>query len=192
MDDLIFQNNCNTLMDNIVFIHNTFGYDNLISILESGVLKLGSKVDKNQRKLSGGKPMDEIYMNLYFKNLKNLDSPCGLVFSSKLLKDYDITINAGWRGRTIIEIKKIDEVKEKEEKIISVKKFFENPKSILPENLVEILPKFMLHEVLFFDDIPIKDYLVGITDCGFTDEEKKNISKTLDKNKLCIDLFCEF
>jgi hypothetical protein len=42
----------------------------------------------------------------------------------------------------------------------------------------------MLHEVLFFEDIPIKDYLVGITNCGFTEEENDNIKKILDENKM--------
>ena len=180
------------LMDNVVFVHNTFGNDNLISILESGVLKLGSKVNENQRKLSGGKPMDEIYMSMYFKDLKNLDITCGLVFSSKLLKDYDLIVNAGWRGKTIINSKKTDEIEEKEEKINCAKNYFENPISILPENLVGILPKLMLHEVLFFEDIPIKDYLIGITDCGFTKEESEKIQNILQKNDLHIDFFYEF
>jgi hypothetical protein len=181
MDNLI---GGDKFLDNILFVHNTFGYDNLISILKSGVLKLGSKVEKERRKLSGGEPMDEIYMNIYFKDLKNLDNLYGLIFSSKLLIDYDLSVNAGWRGKTIAEIKKRDKMKEKKRKIKLVRKFLRNPKKILPEKVVEISSKIILHEVLFFEDIPLKDYLIGITNCGFTEEENNNIRKILEENKM--------
>jgi hypothetical protein len=185
MINLNNQNGGTDIFNNILFIHNTFGYDNLISILKSGILKLGSKVDEKQRKLSGGIPMDEIYMNIYFKDLKNLPSPCGLIFSSKLLEDYDVTINAGWKGKKFVEIKKND--KKKKNKINKVKKFLKNPKKILSEKLTNILPGIMTHEVLFFEDIPIKDYLIGITDCGYTDKQKKEIQNIIKKNNLNVD-----
>lgn len=111
--DLIVQKGGTNILNNILFVHNTFGYDNLISILKSGMLNLGSKVDKKHRKLSGGIPMDEIYMNIYFKDLKNLSSPCGLIFSSKLLDDYSFTVNAGWRGKKLVIIKKKRKYKKK-------------------------------------------------------------------------------
>jgi hypothetical protein len=171
----------NNFYDNINFFHNTFGYDNLISILESRVLKLGSNVEKKRRKLSGGEPMDAIYMNIYFKDLKNLDSVCGLIFSSKLIKDYKLIVNAGWQGQPIVEITNSDKIKNK---IKIIRKFLKNPKKILPENLVNSLPKFMLHEVLFFENIPIKDYLIGIANCGFTKKEMKNIEHVLEKNNM--------
>jgi hypothetical protein len=181
----------NKFMENITFIHNTFGYDNLLSILESGVLKLGSKVEKERRKLSGGKPMDNIYMSMYFKDIKNLDEKCGLVFSSNLMNDFDMEINAGWRGKTIVEIKKDDIMKEKKNKIRSVKNFLENPGTILAKNLVDILPKVMMHEVLFFDDIPIEKYLIGIYDCGFSKKEKNDILKILKEKKMNVDILYE-
>ncbi len=176
------------IFDNIVFIHNTFDYYNLISILESGVLKKGSDVDEKRRKLSGGEPMDEIYMNIYFKDLENLDNLCGLVFSSKLLIDYDIVVKAGWRGKILVDIKKDDVKKIKIKKIKKVRKFLRNPKKILPEKVVDMLTKTksrtMIHEVLFFENIKIKDYLIGITNCGFSEDENNNIRKIIEEKNM--------
>lgn len=68
------------------FVHNTFGYDNLIEILKSGVLKKGADVSQEKRKLSGGIPKNNIYMSIYFEDLVEQYLPCGLVFSSQILE----------------------------------------------------------------------------------------------------------
>ena len=169
--------------NNISFVHNPYSYENLISILKSGTLKMGSDVDKKKRNLSGGEPMDEIYMNIYFKDNQNPHDLHGLVFSSQLLKDYDLTINAGWRGIKIVDIKKNDNNKIKKEKINRVKKFLNDPTKILPKTLVNISPYIMLHEVLFFENIPIKKYLVGINNCGFDKKQNMKIKNILKKKK---------
>lgn len=170
--------------NNFTFVHNTFGHDNLVSILKSGVIKLGSDVEKERRKLSGGIPMDNIYMNINFDDLNNLSNICGLIFSSKLPDDYDITINAGWGNKKIVKIKSNDSPKKKNNKLQKVKDYLKNPSSLLSQKLVELLPDNMNHEVLFSKEIYISKYLICISLCGSTKKEIKNIKKIIKEQKL--------
>lgn len=55
-----------------------------------------------------------------------------------------------------------------------------------------MLPDIMLHEVIFTEDIQIKDYLIGITDCGYTDKQKKEIQNIIKKNNLNVDFVYKF
>lgn len=180
------QNGGDKFIDNILFNHNTFGFDNIIPILKSGFLKKGSEVAKKRRKLSGGIPQNEIYMNIYFKDIKNLDFMPGLIFSSKLLLDYDLTINIGWTSRELVIIKKEDTVKEKKKKIRYARKYFKNQKKYLNEQLYESYRnnKGMSHQVLFYENIPLKDYLIGITNVGYDANQIKEIRDILDRKHL--------
>jgi hypothetical protein len=169
--------------NNFFFVHNTFGYDNLIDILSSGILKKGSDVEQNKRKLSGGIPLDNIFMNIYFENMEKQYEPCGLIFSSNILNEYNISVNAGWGGKEICSINYTDETYIKNNKLDEIKDFIMNPEKILNPNLVKLLTNnIMLHEVLFFENIPLDKYLIKIIICGFTDTQKNEIKKII-KNK---------
>ncbi len=167
------------------FVHNTFGYNNLIDILKSGILKKGSEMPEEKRKLSGGIPKDNIYMSIYFENLPEQYLPCGLVFSSRILNDYDITINAGWGGNEICSISHKDSKKIKIKKINKIKNFIKNPEKILePLRAKTLKNNIMLHEVLLYENIPLDKYLVKINNCGFTDEEMEEIKNIISEKKL--------
>ncbi len=49
----------------------------------------------------------------------------------------------------------------------------------------------MMHEILFFEDIQIEKYLIGIYDCGFNKKEKNKILKVLKEKKLNVDFLYE-
>lgn len=170
---------------NFYFVHNTFGYDNLIEILKCGVLKIGAELSEEQRRLSGGIPKNYIYMSIFFEDIKEQYIPCGLVFSSNILDDYDIVVNVGWNGNELCSISHKDTKKDKMKKIKKIKNFIKNPEKILPPQRAKMLKNnIMLHEVLFDKNIFLDKYLVKINDCGFTDKQIKEIKKIVCEKKL--------
>lgn len=122
-----------------LFIHHT---KNIKFVLKSGCLLKGSYLDKNQRKLSGGEPQNYIFMNIYFSNIYEkieIIKP-SLVFSSKLLNDYDISFNNSWTSTindNSILIKHDDYDKIKKQKLKQNSDKFKN------------FPVFLNHEIIF-------------------------------------------
>lgn len=101
------------------------------------------------------------------------------------LNDYDMTVNAGWGGNEICSISHKDSKKEKNKKIKKIKNFIKNPEKILAPLRAKMLKNnIMLHEVLFYKNIPLDKYLVRINNCGFTDKQMEEIKKIIGDKKL--------
>jgi hypothetical protein len=169
---------------NFYFLHNTFGIDNLLEILDSGILKLGSEVEEEKRRLSGGEPMEKIFMNIYFPDLKNIQTSVGLIFSHKLFYDYDLQIDAGWGNKKILEIQKSDSKNSKNKALDKIKNYIADPGTILAPHLVKLLTDILSHQIIFFKQIPIKKYLVAICYGNASNDIIKQIKETVEKNKL--------
>ena len=133
--------------------------------------------------------MNNVYMSIYFEDIEEQNKPCGLVFSSQILDDYDISVNAGWRGKEICSIKHGDKQKIKKNKINKIKKFIKNPEKILNKELLKYIKNsIMLHEVLFYENIPLDKYLVRIDNCGYTKEQIEEIKKIIKEKRLNVVL----
>lgn len=166
--------------DDFFFIHDTFNFDNLISILKDNQIKLSSLVDKDRRFRSKDDNMNYIYGTIYFKSLNNLSHIPNftLILSHKLLDDYKIIINKGWTGSQLITINLDDSPKKKYKKLKFLKSWLKNPKGF-PSTLID--PSgLMMHEVLFEKNIPIDKYLIGIT-CNQCSQEQLNEIKKYTK-----------
>ena len=169
--------------DNFIFSHNTTTFDNLLEILKSGEIKISSLVDEKRRIRTGENLHNFIYGNIYFYDIKNMThfQDYTLLLSPTLLEDYDIKINKGWTGKQLVYIKNNNSTKTKNNKLNKVKSWLKNPID-LSEILRSDTSGFMLHEVLFYKNIPIKKYLVGII-CNQCDESKLNqIKKYIDSS----------
>jgi len=163
------------------FIHNTTNYDNLISILKTGEIKISSQVEKERRKRTSGN-VNFIFGTMYLKSLNNLTHmpDYTLILSEKLLDDYEIRFNKGWTGNELTTIKLDDNNKDKKNKLSIVKRFIKNPKD-LPEKLRDPTG-LMIHEVLFSKNIPLDKYLLGITCNNCTNEQINEIKKYTSVN----------
>jgi hypothetical protein len=168
------------------FIHNPMGYSNMIEILKSGEMKLGSEVSQRRRKMAGKRIYDSIFTMLYFPDLKNIKHWPGLVFSQDLFYDYDLHVDAGWGNKDLVDIKKEDSKKDKDKALKKIRKYVKNKESVLGKKVAEMMPDFMSNQVQFFKRIPLDKYLVAI--CGYcnfeNDKDSDNVKKLLEKKGL--------
>lgn len=67
-----YNNLKNKLSKNFYFVHSTPTFDNLIHILQDGILYPGKNVEPERRIYSGGLPKDFIFANIYFGDINYL------------------------------------------------------------------------------------------------------------------------
>lgn len=174
---------------NYYFMHCTMSIDNLKKILSERVLKLGKNVPREVRKLSGGKDLEYIFLNINFDDLMNIEQyKClSLLIHPRIVNDYRIVFNTNWQGGisdSSIIIEKNISIKEKKEKIDKIKEAIKNPKDI-PQIVLDA-PGFRHHEILLEEDLPIDKYLIGVV-CHDSDvQEIKEFLKN-DKIKIITD-----
>ena len=184
---LKYKTKYNNLKNNFYFIHNTSSIKTLISILKKGKILLGSDVKEDERKHSGGKPMDYIFGHIYFEDLKNLSNTqdFAIILHPKIIKKYDIIFNKGWQAgpgdpkyKRSIQLLKSDDVNTRNIKITQIRKFLKNPHA--DPNISYIPPnEFLQHEVVFDKPILLKDNIIGIICllCDTVDDRKKYFDK---------------
>lgn len=163
--------------NNFYFIHGTKNINTLLSILKEGIIKPGKDIPEQYRKLSGGQALDYIYGHIYFENLNNLTHypDFTLIINPKIIGELDIVFNKGWTVKpdnNSIFLYKTDNTNVINEKLNQIKNFLKDPQ--LPKKVKEFSP-FYHHEMLFTDNIHLKNNLLGIVcnDC----EKDKNFNK---------------
>lgn len=172
-------------IDNFYFVHNTLNLSNIKSMIKDGILYIGKYVAKSRRKHSGGEPMDYIYTNIYFDDLKNLSHfmDYSIILHPNIIHKYGAVFNRGWRVgpakhySTYFYKKDTPAVFNK--KIHEIKQFIENPSTLT--RLVREAPGLMHHEVLFKHNITLKDSLIGILCNWCPDDQVASLRKLLKK-----------
>ena len=167
------------------FIHKTKNINSLKSILKSGILKLGKDVSKRYRGLSGTDPTNYIYANMFFEDLKNISHmwDISIILHPKIFYEYDIEFNQGWGynyPKNNINIYKNDDIENKKKKLEEIKEFTKNPHT-LPKVIREF-PGMMHHQVVFKENIPLKNNLLGLV-CNMCPENEIKKIKKIIKNK---------
>lgn len=163
-------------------LHGTRYFENIISILTDGEIKAGKYVSDTQR--SGANILDNVFANIYFKDIRNLDIfwSYSIVLHPRIIYDLEAFFNEGWQGgpgTKSIHFMKSDDPVTFNNKIEDAKKFVKNPHT-LPK-LVQEFPT-MTHEIVFSDKVPIKKYVIGII-CNQCDDTRINqIKKVLKDN----------
>jgi len=170
---------------NFYFTHNSFLGRNAIRILQDGYIRLGSKLPRKYRVLSGYEPMDEIYGNIYFDDLIKNQKYWGTMFviHPNIMENYDIGFHFGWQGKEIIlnnsKTKKIywNRIDKAHEHIKLFKKKYVTNSVGFHRGIGNS------HEIVFRKKIPIRKYVQAIV-CDFcSPSEYKKIQKIVkEKN----------
>ena len=108
---------------NFYLIHATKDLNSLIEIIQDKEIKIGSGIKKNDISLFG-EGSNNIYLNIFFPDLNNLDFvyPYSILIHPKIIFDKGITFNLGWGFREkYIQIKKED--KKYDNKLIKTQKY---------------------------------------------------------------------
>lgn len=169
-------------------VHGASSFINMCKILDIGKIKPGKLLSKTYRKLGKLAPLADIYCNIYFKDLDNLEEliDYSLIFKPNILLEMNSKINKNWSDDNIVEINISDDLETKERKIQLVKEYISNNKNQLG---------YLSHEVTFNKPIDIEKYLLAVI-CRDCSEEKRIILKKylkragldnvkiLDSNKL--------
>jgi hypothetical protein len=168
----------------------------IISVLNSGYIDVGSNVKKSYRTHSGGEPMDYIFGNIYFPDIKNLSflwGDGGVILHPDLIYDRGVIFNKGWQAGPFsvknngFIIDKNDDYKTKRRSLMKIKKWLKIRKDT-NEKLNELLADLMLHEVVFDKKIPIK-YIVGIICSNCPDKDVNKIKRKLKKLNMDIPIY---
>ena len=166
------------------FIHGTRDINSILSIIKDGTIRPGKYIPANKRKHSGDQPLDYIYMNIYFENLKNLSHmwDYAIILSPKIIREYDAIFNKGWQvgpWKDSIHFNISDTPNTFNKKIDEVREFIKNPDT-LPK-IVQDAPGMMHHEFIFENDIPLKNNLIGIACNGCSQINLNKIKKAIKK-----------
>lgn len=167
-------------------IHGTKDINSILSILKNKKIKIGKNLKIDERKFGGIDPLDYVYANIYFEDLNNLSHlwDFSIILHPKILIDYNGIFNKGWPGHPVkdsIHFNKSDSLKIFNKKINDVRKFVKNPES-LPK-IVKDSPGLLHHEIIFDQELPIENYIIGIV-CNHCPNEllekiKNNLKKYL-------------
>ena len=166
------------------FIHSTTNVDNLINILETGIIYPGKYLKPKQRKLGNEETeFDYIFLNIYFEDLKNMSQTWNysLLLHPSIMCDNGFIFNNRWMAGptndSIIVPKKTNS-NEYIKKLESIRDFIKHPGGLIE------FPGTLQHEVLI--DHPIylnENNLLGIV-CGACDKsDELSIIRKIIKNK---------
>ncbi len=152
-------------------VHSTSSLNNLLSILDTGIIKLGKDVPKTYKKTLEKNPF--IYANIIFDNLINdhtkyLDFT--IILDPKILLDYDVKVNDGWNGTHFVDLnksdlKKLNQLDQLDQLYQLVNNFVNKTKLQINKNMVS--NPIYSHEVIFTKPINLSKYIIGVTcnDC---------------------------
>lgn len=155
----------------IMLYHNTFANDHILGeILKDGMIRMGSNIAIDKRRLSGGEEQPYVFANIEFADLNNLEHHYGnstFIISPEILNDVTIYFNSRWNSyidnKTIV-INKDDDMIHKTDKLRIIhdylKNMMDNKQKIIDEN--KMYSPFMNHEIMIPMDIDIKKYIIGI------------------------------
>lgn len=166
------------------FTHGTSSVKSIISMIKDGAIHIGKKV-KDREGLGGTTELEHVYTNIYFEDIHNLSHFRGIsvVLHPKILHEYDAIFHRGWVGvppSNNIFFNKNDTPMEFNKKLNEVNEFLKNPYT-LPKIIQEAHGTYH-HQVIFPNDIPLKDNLIGIV-CHYCSKKDINkIKKTLKEN----------
>jgi len=149
--------------DGYYLLHGT-DLPHLKKILKTGYIFSGKYLPDEDIRLGGWEKLPYVYCNIYFDDIKNLPFSHGysLIIDPIIIKEKGIIFNKGWKVHPTedsIQIKPNDP--DYDNKINLIKELVENP-SHLPENIKNIMPGFMHHEILIKDHIDLHKYLIGV------------------------------
>jgi len=150
-----------------------------LKIIKDGYLRSSSET--NNIKLGGDIPLKDIYMNIYFPDLNNLNTRYGmsLILSPLLMFDNDIRFRKGWQGHETNFLRKSDSIKKIEKNIREIKEYIKNPEKY--KDMYKNFSGEMTHELVTSKNISLEDHLLGIIcyKCN-----KDNIKKILKGTKI--------
>lgn len=163
--------------NNVYILHTPLQFDNIIGILNDGVIKLGSDLPENLRNLSKFEPLPYIFGRFFFSDIPETHIKWNiLVFDKKILDDYDIAFNDAWFAginNNSIMFYHNDTLDTRQKKLNLVKK-------LIKEKTCE--SDIMNHELLFQKRIKIKKYLRAIV-FYWKDEKQHKILEDIIKKK---------
>lgn len=168
-------------------IHGT-KFENIISIIETGYIKLGKDVGSDQRIHSGNFPEDFIYTNINFTDLKNIKygMDCTIIINPIVMKKYGAIFDIGW-GVVPNDIIIYKNDSEYDNKIIQIKNKIMNIKNYLDPILARQDDK-MLHQIRINHKINVK-YIYGIIIDKSNKNKIKYIKKIMKKKKIDIPIY---
>ena len=169
------------------FIHVT-SLENIIDILNDGIIKVGRELPEKNRRMSGRveEAWNYIFGGISFEDMADTSEVPGfsLILSPRILETHDIAFNKGWHGEITSESMMIDSFNRQ-----GLVDNFQRMRSILKETPVAIeqtvLDGWMTHEILFQKNISLKDNLIGIVlpdhMTNYTKEQFDEINKLAKK-----------
>lgn len=166
-------------------VHSAQNSSNLLEILKSCYIRPGSMIDEGRRIFSGGEPLEYVYGNIQFTDIKNLDriGSVSLILKPKIIKEYGVIFNQGWFKSPTdmsIYIHKDDPDLVKDKKILEIKEYVANPTYYKNSPIALSFTGVMAHELLFNEPISLKENLIGILCSGCPKEDLKKIRKVMD------------
>jgi len=175
-------------------IHNPFNPSNLLSILEDGYIYPGKMVDVKRRVYGGSEPLDYVYSNIYFDDLKNLDilSPIIIILKPDVVYSYNTYFNRGWfmsPSSDSIRIKKSDTKKEKIRKLKQIKEYVASPTYYKDSPIADWFTGVLAHELLFDSAISLKHHLLGVVFRGFDDKVTQQVRSVMTEKYGAAKLF---
>lgn len=167
-------------------IHNPFNPSNLISILEDGYIYPGKMIKAERRIYGGQEPLDYVYGNIYFDDLKNLDilSPIIIILKPIVMYKHNVYFNRGWfmsPSTDSISIKKYDSKKETNRKLKQIKEYVANPTYYKDSPIADSFTGVLAHELLFDSKISLKHNLLGVVFRGFDDRLTQQVRSIMSE-----------
>ncbi len=142
---------------------------------------LGKDVSNEFRHYGGDAPLDGIFMNIYFEELKNLSHlfSFSLILHPRILDEYESVFYEGWGSFGKIKFDRNDV--EKNTKIDKIREFIKNPIS-LPDIVKKSLGHIH-HEFIFKEPVKLKDNLLAVVCNSCSDEIIGKIRVALKNGK---------
>jgi hypothetical protein len=167
-------------------IHGTMKFDALISILNEGKLDKGTNVNNPEYTMLGRR--NEIYGNIYFDDIKNIDFVgmfrFVLLFHPRVMFRSKCEFDSGWGyiGYKPIVMNADDDLKTIKKKIKKIKKFVNDVKKdpkMMPIPYQGV-PGNLLHQIVLETDyIPLTNNLLGVICYGCDDTQINKIKRTI-------------
>lgn len=172
------------------FIHVT-SYENLIDILNDGILRIGKELPRKNIRLSGGvkESAEHIFASIYFDDLNNIARypSFALILNPYLLVRQNAAFNKGWYGE-IVEGTTILNPDDEELFKLSVEKIRNTLEEEIYAPIQLNLYGWMTHEIMFQQNIDLRSYLIKISCIDSTNQQIENISQLIKKNKYCTNI----
>lgn len=177
-----------------LLFHNTYANNLLIEkVLSDGVLKMGSELLIDERRMSGGESQPYIFTLIEFADIENLEHKYGaptFIISPEILYDATAYFNNNWLSYVddkSIVINKDDEIIHKKDKIKIIYNYLKYQKDHKEEKIAsgKMYSPYETHELLISKNIDIKKYIVGVI-CF--DKNVDNIQKIIGDKKYGIKI----